>query len=146
MSSSEKTIGEALKDRREDLKITIEEVSRTLKVKVNDIIFLEQNSIHLINQGLYLKGFIKSYCLLLKIKDETIQDYIKNITQSCNTKNNKYQLINLHGEASSPSKDYLINALIVLVMTYLLLVSFDQFKSKNSSITDLIINQLGKIE
>lgn len=147
MSNLEKTIGEALKQKREDLKITIEEVGRALKVKANDIIALEQNSLHLMTKHLYLSGFIKSYCRLLKIKDETIEEYLKNLSSSCNTKNKKHQLINLDAQTErNPDKEYLVNALMIFVMIYLLLISFSQFKTQNLAITNLIINQLSKIE
>ncbi len=147
MSNIEKTIGEVLKQQREHLKITIEEVSRALKVKVGDIISLEQNSLNLITKHLYLIGFIKSYGRLLRIKDEIIEEYLKNIISSCNTKNKQHQLINLDTEANrNPSKDQLVNALMIFAMIYLLLISFSQFKSQNLAITDLIINHLSKIE
>ncbi|MES2677180.1 MAG: helix-turn-helix domain-containing protein [Pseudomonadota bacterium] len=147
MSNLEKTIGQTLKQTREDLKITLDEVSRTLKVKLNDIIALEEDSLHLITKHLYLIGFIKSYCHFLKMKNEVIEEYLKNITSSCNTKNKKHQLINLEADTDrNPSKDHLVNALIIFAMIYLLLISFSQFKSQNLAITDLIINHLDKIE
>jgi cytoskeletal protein RodZ len=94
-----------------------------------------------------LSGFIKSYCRLLKIKDETIEEYLKNLSSSCNTKNKKHHLINLDAQTEgNPNKEHLLNALMIFVMIYLLLISFSQFKTQNLAITDLIINQLSKIE
>ncbi len=143
MTKRERTTGETLRDRREELKLTVEQVGGILKVKAEDIRSLEQDSLHLISEHLYLIGFVKSYCRLLKLKDELIEEYLKNITKSCNTKNQKHQLINLDLEADkNPNKDQLINALIIFVMIYLLLIAFSQFKSQNLAITDLIINRL----
>jgi cytoskeletal protein RodZ len=140
-------IGEILKTKREELKITVEEVSRNLKVKTRDIIALEQNSPSIINSHLYLAGFVKSYAKMLKIKDEVIEEHLKNLTNSCNTQNKKHQLVNLDDEENkSPSRDDLVNAILIFTMIYLLLISFSQFKTQNLAITDLIINQLSKTE
>lgn len=136
-------LGEILKARREELKITIEEVSRNLKVKTRNIIDLEENSPNLNAGNIYLSGFVKSYAKMLKIKDETIEEYLKNLTDNCITKNKKHQLVNLDGEQTkNPSRDDLVNAILIFTMIYLVLISFSQFKTQNLAITDLIINQL----
>ncbi len=141
------SLGEILKSKREELKITVDEVSRNLKVKPRDIIALEENSTNLMTGPIYLAGFIKSYAKMLKIKDEVVEEYLKNMTNNCITKNKKHQLVNLdNDQAKNPSRDDLVNALLIFTIIYLLLISFSQFKTQNLAITDLIINQLNQTE
>ncbi len=147
MMNNNLRLGETFKTSRETLKITIEEVSRSLKVKTRDIIAFEQDSFNLMTKHIYFTGFVKSYAKMLKIEDKTIGKYLKNITNDCNTKNKKYKLLNLDSEQNkSPSKDDLINAILIFTMIYLLLISFSQFKTQRLAITDLIINQLNQAE
>lgn len=135
-------IGKIFKSRRESLKITIEEVSQNLKVKNRDIVFLEQSNTKLITYNLYLPGLIKSYGKMLGIKDDALEEYLKNI--SFNNKN--IQITNLGIEQNkNPSRDDLINAMLIFLMIYLLLISFSQFKTKSSAVTNLITNQFNKI-
>ena len=147
LNSRSENIGDFLKNQREILGMSIEDVSSSLKVKVKDIALIEQNSTDLITKHLYLLGFIKSYCRLLKVKDDVIEDYLKNMNKSCNSKNKSHQLINFDAELNlKPSKDYLVNALILLILINLLLISFSQFKSQNLAITNIIIKQLDKVD
>ena len=140
-------LGEALKSKREELNISIEDISHRLKIKKQDIIYLEQNNLNSITENLYLAGFIKSYCRILKIKNETIDEYLQNIHAPCNTKNKKHQLINLDSEQNkNPSENNLVNAMLIFTIIYLLLISFSQFNTRNPKVTDVIIKQLGAIE
>ncbi len=144
-TNSTKTIGEILKSHREDSKVTIKEVSRALKIKEKDIILLEQDSTHLITKHLYLIGLIRSYGQLLKMKQETIEDCVARLSKKSNI--NKEHLLNFDSEENrNPSKHYLINALLIFIMIYLVLISFSKFKSQNLAITDLIINKLSNTE
>lgn len=141
------TIGSTLKARRESLKMTLNEISSALKVKKGDIIALEQDKTDSITKHLYLIGFIKSYGKILKISDEIIEEKIKDLNIDCNTKNKKHQLLNLEqNNKNSPNKDNIINAILILAMLYLLLISFGQFRSQNLAITDLIIKQLNQAQ
>ncbi len=142
-----RNIGEELKKRRESLNISVEDVSLKLKIKAKDIVLLEQNSIHLLTKHLYLAGFIRSYCRLLKIRNEVTEEYLQNITKICNTKNKNHQLINLDSdEAKSPKKEYLFKAGVIFIVLYLILMAVGQFSYYNSSVTDLIVEQFENIE
>jgi cytoskeletal protein RodZ len=139
--------GHLFKTKRESMKISLEEVSRILKVKKDDIAALEEENLHLITKHFYLPGFIKSYGKMLQIKNETIEEYLKNLSFQCNTKDQKHQLINLdHSENKKPSRDDLVNAILIFAMIYLLLISFSQFKIQNLAVTDLIVHQLDQSE
>jgi cytoskeletal protein RodZ len=137
------TLGRVFKATREAQGISIEEVSRNLKVKTRYIIALEQDLFNQMTEQPYFIGFVQSYARMLKLKEEIIEEYLKNITNDCNTKNKKHQLLNLDKERTkNPSQDDLVNAVLIFTMIYLLLISFSQFKTQNLAITDLIINQL----
>jgi cytoskeleton protein RodZ len=145
------SLGEFLKTNRESLKISIEEVSHNLKIKPRYIIALEQDSFNLMTEHPHFAGFVKSYAKMLSIEDNIIEEYLKNTTYSYDTKNNKHPLLNLNNEQTkNPSKDDLINAILIFTMIYLLLISFSQFKTQNLApnltITDLINNQLNQAE
>lgn len=137
------SLGSLLKSKRESLKITVDDVVKMLNVKKNDIIALEANSLGLITKHLYVIGFIKSYGKILHIKNEIIEEKIKDLHFDCNTKNRKHQLVNFDKDnLKNPNKDNIINAILILTMLYLLLMSFNQFKLRNLATTDLIINNM----
>jgi len=145
--SNDLSLGAIFKTTREGLGISVEEVSRNLKVKTRYITALEQDSFNQMTEHPYFVGFVKSYAKMLKIKDDTIDEYLSKITNDCNTKNKKHQLLNLDDDqVRNPSKDDLVNAILIFTMIYLLLISFSQFKTQNLAITDLIINQLNQAQ
>lgn len=140
-------IGGELKKRREDLNITIEEVSNKLKVKAKDIVLLEKNSTHFITKHLYVAGLVRSYCNLLKIDKETTEEFLQKISKDCNTKNKRHNLINIDLERErNPNKEYFAKGLIILVVMYLLILSYGKFLPYNPSTTDLLIKQFESIE
>lgn len=140
-------IGGELKKRRENLGITIEEVSDKLKVKAKDIALLEKNSTHFITKHLYVAGLVRSYCSLLKIDKQTTEEFLQKITKDCNTKNKRHNLINIDLEREqNPNKEYFAKGLIILVVMYLLILSYGKFLPYNPSTTDLLVKQFESIE
>lgn len=145
--SENNSLGSLLKSKRESLKISLDDVVRILNVKKNDVIALEENTLNKITKHLYVIGFIRSYAKILHIKNEIIEEKIKDLHFDCNTKNKKHQLVNFDkDDLKNPTKDNIINAILILTMLYLLLMSFNQFKLHNLSITDLIINNMERAQ
>jgi len=135
-------IGEVLKAKRESLNLGIEEISRNLKVKANDIILLEQNTTNLITSRIYLPGLVRQYAKILQIKDDVIKQYLKNIEINCNTNINQYQSINTDNEANKvPNKSDLFRAIVIFLVMSLILIFFSPLKTKNLAMTDLIISK-----
>jgi cytoskeletal protein RodZ len=139
------SLGEFLRIKRQEIGMSIEEVSIQLNVKKSDIEFLEKDSFNLITKHLYLIGLIKSYGKILKINNITIEEKIKNLHFNCNTKNKKHQLIGLDKESlKTPDKNNITNAILISIVIYLLLMFFDYFKLYNKPNTDLIINNMNQ--
>ena len=144
---SEINIGEELKQRREEQKLTLKEVSEKLKIHQKDIGFLEDNSFEKMTKHIYLSGLVRSYCKLLKIENDLTQKYVEAASQFPGEEKSKRRLLNFNQRSNqNPSKEHLLNALLILIITYLILI-FLSGSDLNSQITDLIINQLnsGKI-
>lgn len=140
-------IGGELKKRREALNITIEEVSSKLKVKAKDIALLEKNSTHFITKHLYVAGLVRSYCNILKIDKQTTEEFLQKISKDCNTKNKRHNLINIDLEREkNPNREYFAKGLIILVVMYLLILSYGKFLPYNPSTTDLLVKQFESIE
>jgi cytoskeletal protein RodZ len=68
----ENSIGDKLKNRRVDLKISIQEVSLQTKINKNYIIAIEENNFKIFDSPVYAKGFIKNYANFLDIDDKSL--------------------------------------------------------------------------
>ncbi|MFT6331951.1 MAG: cytoskeletal protein RodZ [Lentimonas sp.] len=140
-------IGEELKRKRQELEVTIAEISESLKVNSADIEFLEKNYFHLMTKHIYLTGLIRSYCKLLKIDDEISLKYVQSLSHNSNTKNVKHKLINFNGELDrNPSKKHLLNASLIFILAFIVLMLLSSFRSPDFEIGDLIVNQFIKIK
>ena len=60
--SASMTVGECLKKRREDIGITLKQISERLKVRESNLEYLENNKYDKLPPDVYVKGFIKGYC------------------------------------------------------------------------------------
>lgn len=70
-----KSLGQRIKSRREELKITIDKVSTELKIRPEFIKAIENDNLSLFKSEVYARGFIKNYCKFLDI-DTKILDAI----------------------------------------------------------------------
>ncbi|MFT6105940.1 MAG: cytoskeletal protein RodZ [Rickettsiales bacterium] len=136
-------IGEKLRNRRESMQVSIEEISNHLKIKKDYVIFLEKNDIDSLSNKIYLTGFVRGYCSFLKIENEDINQYLKDILGGGYSRNH---LINLdYKENQNPSRKYFFNSAIALIVLYLLLMIFEAFNSNNFDLTNLIIQEFNEI-
>jgi cytoskeletal protein RodZ len=115
-------IGELLKQRRQELKITILEVSAKLKVKPHDIEEIENNSGKSMKSKLYLTGFIRSYGKLLKIDQLEIEEKIKSLKIKSNTSNKKHRLLNVGQDQLMPDKKTVNNATMIFISLFVILL------------------------
>ena len=69
-----KEIGEKLKEARENMGITINEVSEDLKVKVSQVESIEKGDMEVFKDIFYLKHFIKDYAKYLGLNKEDLVD------------------------------------------------------------------------
>jgi cytoskeletal protein RodZ len=63
----ETSIGELLRKKREEVKLTLEEVHRSTKISMEVLRALEQDDIETFESEAYLKGFLRNYAQFLKL-------------------------------------------------------------------------------
>jgi len=139
------TIGQMLRSAREQMKIDYDFVGAALRVKVKDVIALEEDNANLITSRLYLTGFIKSYAKLVKINEAIVEEKIKKLSISSNTDNKKHNLLIEDEDVCSPDPETFFHAILVFVILYLILFCFDQFKAKDMVTSESIINELNNL-
>ena len=62
---SERRLGDILREKRESLNLTVEEVARITKLKKSTIIALEKGDYKELQEAVYIRGFLKIYASLL---------------------------------------------------------------------------------
>ena len=67
------SLGDLLRNNRENLNIKIQDISNFLKVRPNEIKLLENNDIEKIAKSIYIPGLIKSYGKYLNINADIIE-------------------------------------------------------------------------
>jgi cytoskeletal protein RodZ len=62
---SERRLGDILREKRESLNLTVEEVARITKLKKSTIVTLEKGDYKELQEAVYIRGFLKIYASLL---------------------------------------------------------------------------------
>ncbi len=142
LTREEISLGRILKEKRQNLKMDIAEISSYLKIKSNDIDAIESDDLGRITAHLYVLGLIRAYARFLKIDPKTIEEKIRLLPIKSNVENRKHQLLNI-GENNdlSPDKDSFFNFLLISILLFLtLLLIYNSNAKKGSLITgqDLI--------
>lgn len=134
----EVSIGEILKQQRQNLKMEIVDVGNYLRIKNSDIVAIEANEIDRIARHLYAPGLIRSYGKFLKIDERIIEEKIRNLSLKSNTDNKKHLLINIGENIDlTPDKDSFFNFLLVSILLFLVLLSiYNSYENKSSLITN----------
>ncbi len=141
-------LGQILKEKRQDLKVEIADVSAYLKIKNRDIEAIENGEFDAVTKHLYATGLVRSYAKFLKIDPNLIEEKIKLLPIKSNVENKKHQLLNIGEDGNlSPSKDNFFNFLLISVLLFLVLLSlYNYSENKNGLITDQnLIQELEKI-
>jgi cytoskeletal protein RodZ len=150
--SSEKEIinlGIIFKEKRQELKMEISQVSAYLKVKQSDILAIEEERFADITRHLYVPGLLKSYAKFLHIEKRIVEEKISSLPIQDNIKNSKYKLLNLErDEAMSPNKDLFFNFLLIVILMFLILLSLYNFYEKNTNLisNNDLVKELVKIK
>jgi cytoskeletal protein RodZ len=66
------TVGESLRCKREELGISIEDVSRKLKIKISYLKDLEEGNLHKLPPDVYVKGFVRNYAKMIGLDSEAM--------------------------------------------------------------------------
>lgn len=141
-------LGQIFKEKREKLKLEIEDVSRFLRVREEDIRAFESNNFFDVGKHIYLTGFIRSYARFLKIDTKPIESKIKFLPKKCNIDDAKHRLLNIGEDVDlSPGQESVFNfALILFLLFFILLSTYNFFDNRDSLINfESIIKELNKL-
>ena len=148
-SFEEVSVGQILKNKRQKLKIEIEDVAAYLKMKLRDIEALENDDLSSIIKHLYLPGLLRSYARFLKIDQRIIEEKIKLLHIEPNTNNKKHQLLNIGENIDlTPDNNVFVNFLAISVLLFFILLSIYNFSENKSPIinSDNLVEELKKID
>lgn len=101
-----KTIGNRLKEKRIDLKLSIERVSDELKIRPEFLKAIEEDNYSVFSSDLYAKGFIKSYSKYLGLNSDTFTAVYRRDIESTKLETNKKRN---SSEAEPLKKTFYIN-------------------------------------
>jgi len=113
------SIGVVFEAARKKRKLTIKDVSNSLKVKELEIRNLENDNIRDM-QPIYINGLIKSYGKLLKIDDQIIYHNTKNIFNQ-NIKNSTIGRISKSNKNYKANNKLIIYSIVILIFLYMII-------------------------
>lgn len=143
------SLGAILKERRQELKMEIENIASYLKVKHSDILAIEEERFVEITAYLYVPGLIRAYAKFLHIPTNILEEKILTLPIRHDIKSSKHELINLdQDEALSPPKDLFLNFLLIVILIFLILLSLYNFYEKNTNLisNNDLVKELVKIK
>lgn len=120
--NKDKTIGKTLKQKREELKLDIDSISKKLNLKKDIINALEEENWNLINKNLYLTGLILSYGKILMIDSHLLNQQIQDLKIQSNVQNKQHQLVNI-GEENNLIPDKNLFHISIFASSFLILIS-----------------------
>ena len=132
------SLGQFLRERRQDLKMEISDISTYLRIKPSDISAIENDEIARIAKSLYAPGLIRSYAKFLKIDQKTIEERLKVLPIKSNVENKKHLLLNIGENVDlTPNKDSVLNFLLISILLFLALLSiYNSSENKSNLITN----------
>lgn len=71
------TVGELLKNKRLEKKLTLSQVEKTTRIRVKFLEWIENNQFDLFSSQITLKGFIKNYASYLNISDDEVMAFYR---------------------------------------------------------------------
>ncbi len=132
------SLGQVLKQRREELNIQTQEVATYLKVKIRDIDAIERDSLFEVTSHLYIPGLVRSYAKFLKFDPQIFEEKVKTLKVKSNTDAREHKLLNIGEDTEiTPSKDSFFNFSLISVLIFLVLLSiYNSYLAKDSLITN----------
>ena len=122
------SIGKTLKQKRQELNLDIEFISKKLNIRDEILKNLEEENWHLINKNLYITGLILSYGQILMIDKAIINQQIQDLNIQSNTKNKKHQLVNIGEDPNlTPNKQLfhisIVSGLFLIIISLIFINS-----------------------
>ncbi len=136
------TVGEILRKRREEKKLTIAQVEATTKIRGKFVDALEKNDFNKLPPGTFTKGFIKNYAAFLGLpQNEMLAFYRRQV-------NEEKTLVLPHGKtealmnnfALTPQK-FMAGAVVALLLAFFAYLIFSYFQFAGSPV--LIVSAPG---
>ncbi len=112
-----RSIGEILRDRREELDLDLETIGATLRIKPSYLVALEQDRSHELPGAAYAMGFIKAYSRHLGLDEEAVLSRFKDESSGLTAPQDLSLPVPL-GERSLPGAAMLLVALILALCGY----------------------------
>lgn len=112
-----RSIGEILRDRREELDLDIETIGASLRIKPSYLVALEQDRSHELPGATYAMGFIKAYSRHLGLDEDAVLDRFKDESAGFVARQDLSLPVPL-GERSLPGAAMLLIALILGLCGY----------------------------
>jgi len=112
-----RSIGEILRDRREELDLDLETIGATLRIKPSYLVALEQDRSHELPGAAYAMGFIKAYSRHLGLDEEAVLNRFKDESAGFTARQDLSLPVPL-GERSLPGAAMLLIALILGLCGY----------------------------
>lgn len=112
-----RSIGEILRDRREELDLDLETIGETLRIKPSYLVALEQDRSHELPGATYAMGFIKAYSRHLGLDEEAVLSRFKDESTGLTARQDLSLPVPL-GERSLPGAAMLLIALILGLCGY----------------------------
>ena len=142
------SLGQILRERRQSLKMEMQEVSTYLKIRLRDVEAIESDDFARVTKHLYIPGLVRSFAQFLKIDPKIIEEEIKLLPIKSNVENKKHQLLNI-GENTdlTPDKNIFFNFLLISIFLFLVLLSlYNSFENNDGLITNQkLIHELENI-
>jgi cytoskeleton protein RodZ len=112
-----RSIGEILRDRREELDLDLETIGATLRIKPAYLVALEQDRTHELPGATYAMGFIKAYSRYLGLDEQAVLSRFKDESAGFTARQDLSLPVPL-GERSLPGAAMLLIALILGLCGY----------------------------
>jgi cytoskeleton protein RodZ len=112
-----RSIGEILRDRREELDLDLETIGATLRIKAAYLVALEQDRTHELPGATYAMGFIKAYSRHLGLDEQAVLNRFKHESAGFTARQDLSLPVPL-GERSLPGAAMLLIALILALCGY----------------------------
>ena len=146
---TEISIYQILLNKRQELNLETDDIAAYLKIKLRDVEAIESGNLDKMSLCLYVPGLIRSYGKFLKIDAKLIEQKIKLLPIESNVNNKKHQLLNIGENIDlTPTKESLVNFLVISALLFLTLLSiYNFYENKSAAIdSDNLIEEFKKID
>lgn len=124
---SDLNIGDLLKNHRIAANIEMADIAKSLNVKKNDLINLENNEIFTKRSASYINGLIRSYGKLVAVDDDVIKKELRNLAKNISPISQEYNIIdpNKEKKQNSPNRKILLLSVLAVAILYFIIALYN---------------------